>query len=95
MGLKDCLNYYCDYEVPGNEVWRLAYGVNADYLKQFFGEYSDEELDKLIVQIDHNYVLIKEDLWLRYLSYEDDEIVEALQNWYNPHEYRPSFIRKK
>lgn len=95
MDLKDCLNYYCDYDVPDNEVWRLACGVNAEYLKQFFGEYSDDELNRLIVQIDSDYVLIKEDLWLRYLSYEEDDIVDALQNWYNPHEYRPSFIRKK
>ncbi len=93
--LKDCLNYNCDFEVPGNEVWRLAYGTNADYLKQFFGEYEEDELNILIRQIDTNYVLIKEDLWQRYLKYEEDEIVESLNNWYNPHEYRPSFIRKK
>lgn len=94
-GLKDCLNYNCDFYVPNNEVWRLAYKVDAEYLKCFFGEYEDEELDRLIIQLDTNYVLIKEELWQRYLKYEDDEIVQAINNWYNPHEYRPSFIRKK
>lgn len=93
--LKDCLNYNCDFEVPDNEIWRLAYGVNADYLKEFFGEYEEDELDKLIKPLDSNYTLIKEELWQRYLTYEEDEIVQSLNNWYNPHEYRPGFIRRK
>lgn len=91
--LKDCLNYLPDFEVQNNEIWRLAYGVNANYLHQFFGEFDEDELNKFIYQIDNNYVLIREDLWQRYLNYEEDDIVESLNNWFNPHEYRPKFIR--
>lgn len=92
--LRDGLNYEPDFFVPEGKTWRLAYGTNADYLKQFFGEYEEEELNELIVQLDGKYVLIREDLWQRYLKYEEDEIVDSLLNFYNPHTFRPAFIRK-
>lgn len=92
--LRDCLNYEPDFFVPEGKTWRLAYGTNADYLRQFFGEIEEDELKKLIVQIDMNYTLIREDLWKRYLNYEEDEIVDSLMNFFNPHDFRPAFIRK-
>lgn len=92
--LRDCLNYEADFEVPEGKTWRIAYGVKADYLQQFFGEFEEQELNTLIRPLDSEYVLIREDLWQRYLNYEEDEIVESLKNFYNPHTYRPQFIRK-
>lgn len=92
--LRDGLNYEADFYVPEGKTWRLAYGTNADYLKQFFGEFEEEELDLLIKQLSQEYTLIREDLWQRYLKYEEDEIVESLMNFYNPHTLRPQFIRK-
>ena len=93
--LRDGLNYEVDFYVPEGKTWRLAYGTNADYLKQFFGEFEEDELCDLIKQLSPEYTLIREDLWQRYLKYEEDEIVDSLKNFYNPHTYRPEFIRKK
>lgn len=92
--LRDGLNYEVDFYVPEGKTWRLAYGTKAEYLKQFFGEFEEEELDILIKQLSSEYVLIREDLWQRYLKYEEDEIVNSLMNFYNPHTFRPGFIRK-
>ena len=46
------------------------------------------------MQLNCEYVLIREDLWQRYLKYEEDDIVDSLMNFYNPHTLRPEFIRK-
>lgn len=92
--LRDGLNYEADFYVPEGKTWRLAYGTNASYLQQFFGEFEEEELNQLIMQLNGEYVLIREDLWQRYLKYEEDDIVDSLMNFYNPHTLRPEFIRK-
>lgn len=92
--LRDGLNYEADFFVSEGKTWRLAYGTNASYLQQFFGEFEEEELNQLIMQLNGEYVLIREDLWQRYLKYEEDDIVDSLMNFYNPHTLRPEFIRK-
>ena len=106
-GLKDALNWLPDFEIAQEKIWRLAYGVNSSYLQTFFEEHAlasesvDERLDEipenyadLIEPIDSKYTLLCEDLWQFYLSHEEPEIAETYKNWYNPHEVRPSYIRK-
>ena len=92
--MRDGLNYEADFYVPEGKTWRLAYGTNASYLQQFFGEFEEEELNQLIMQLNGEYVLIREDFWQRYLKYEEEDIVDSLMNFYNPHTLRPEFIRK-
>lgn len=102
-GLKDALNWLPDFEIAPEKTWRLSYGVNSSYLESFFEEHalSDEIQNEipenyadLIEPIDSKYTLLREDLWQFYLSHEEPEIAETYKNWYNPHEVRPSYIRK-
>ena len=102
-GLKDALNWLPDFEIAPEKTWRLSYGVNSAYLESFFEEHalSDEIQNEipenyadLIEPIDSKYTLLREDLWQFYLSHEEPEIAETYKNWYNPHEVRPSYIRK-
>lgn len=92
--LKMALNYVPDFDFPGDKLWRVAYGVPVSAITARLSEIDRDELDGKLKRIDGNYILIREDLWKRYLEREDPEIVLALQNWYNPHTVRPSFIRK-
>lgn len=92
--LKMALNYVPDFAFPGDKIWRVAYGVPVLAIAARLSEIDRDELDGKLKRIDGNYILIREDLWKRYLEREDPEIVLALQNWYNPHTVRPSFIRK-
>lgn len=102
-GLKDALNWLPDFEIAPEKTWRLSYGVNSSYLESFFEEHAlsgeiQNEIPKnyadLIEPIDSKYTLLREDLWQFYLSHEEPEIAETYKNWYNPHEVRPSYIRK-
>lgn len=97
QSLRDCLNWNCDFEVKDNDVWRLAYGADEDRMRMVLAEngFDYGQLCDQIESINLNYVLIKEDLWQNYLKLEDKEIAETFNNWYNPHEARPEFIRKK
>lgn len=97
--LKDALNWLPNFDIPIEKTWRLAYGVNSTYLKLFFdNRYSIENLPKnysaLLIPIDSNYTLLREDLWQFYLKNETPEIAQTYNNWYNPHKKRPDFIRK-
>ena len=94
--LKDALNWLPNFEVPVEKLWRLAYGANEKrirYVLKSNGELP-EDSDGLIRKIDYEYTLVREDLWQKYLLLEEPAIVEALNNWYNPHEVRPDYIRK-
>lgn len=104
--LRDCLNWNCDFEVKNNEIWRIAYGVNINRIKRIILEnkealiISNEEqlseiLENEIKKLPYDYILIKENLWNLYLQNEDKEISETLCNWFNPHEVRPGYIRRK
>lgn len=102
-GLKDALNWLPDFEIAPEKTWRLSYGVNSSYLESFFEKHAlSEEIQNeipenyadLIEPIDSKYTLLREDLWRFYLSHEEPEIAETYKNWYNPHEVRPSYIRK-
>lgn len=92
--MKMALNYVPDFEYPGEKIWRVAYGMPVSAIAAKFPEIDRDELAGELMRIDDNYILIREDVWNRYLEREDSEIVLALQNWYNPHTVRPSFIRK-
>ena len=109
--LRDCLNWNCDFEVPGDDIWRLAYGADRDRIIYILTTRGDliaaevcdqRDLDSQITQIylhgkyaSSDYILLKEDLWQKYLLLEDKEIAETFNNWYNPHEFRPGYIRRK
>lgn len=90
---RDCMNWLPDYEIDDDKVWRLAFGVDADYIKTFFYDISEEILSQSLLPIDSNYVLIKEQLWNLYLKREDSVISETYKNWFNPYEVRPSYVR--
>ncbi len=95
-GLKDALNWLPDFYMPLEKTWRIAYGVDSERIKSVFGKNEFAGfIDDLVQQIDSRYVLIREDLWQAYLAREESEISETLKNWFNPHEVRPNFIRRK
>jgi hypothetical protein len=87
---RDALNYIPDFPVPDNQVWRIAYGASSDLL---FRLYPEQTAQGMIQDLPGNYLLIKEDLWQEYLAWEDPPVRKSLENWYNPHKKRPSFIR--
>ena len=82
--------------MPVEKLWRLAYGANEKRIRNVLKSNGElpEDSDGLIRKIDYEYTLIREDLWQKYLLLEEPAIVEALNNWYNPHEVRPDYIRK-
>ena len=94
--LKDALNWLPNFEMPVEKIWRLAYGTSENHLRNVLKSNGElpEDSDGLIRKIDYEYTLIREDLWQKYLLLEKPAIVEALNNWYNPHEVRPDYIRK-
>lgn len=94
--LKDCLNWLPNFEVPVEKLWRLAYGTSERRIREVLKSNNalPEESDDLIRKIDYEYTLVREDLWQAYLLYEEPDMVEVLNNWYNPHEVRPDYIRK-
>lgn len=97
--LKDALNWLPDFKISSEKTWRLAYGVNYSYIKDFLKGYKDEkklsvDLDKCLFEVDQKYILLREDLWQFYLNNEDEEIAETYKNWFNPYEVRPQYIRK-
>lgn len=96
--LRWSLNYIPDFNVNGG-VWRLAYGANVNRIEEILSEnkihIESEEFENAMTQIDRKYLLIREDLWQKYLQFEDSQIAESFQNWYNPHTIRPRFIRQK
>lgn len=94
--LKDALNWLPNFYVPPEKLWRLSRGVNEKRIREILESSGalPESSENLIRKIDSNYVLVREDLWQIYLLHEDERIAEALSNWYNPHEVRPSYIRK-
>ena len=97
--LRDGLNWLPDFEIPVEKTWRLAYGVNFSYLMDFFEKRIGtaglpSNFEDFIKPIDSKYTFLREDLWQFYLENEDEEIAETYKNWYNPHEVRPSYIRK-
>lgn len=122
--LRDSMNWLPDYEIEEDKVWRLAYGANAERIREVVEEYeknlqeqeepvedaAEENKDEApgetkevkepadpfegLEQIDWNYVLLKESLWQEYLIAEDTDIAGTFDNWYNPSEVRPDYIRK-
>ena len=95
-GLKDCLNWLPNFEVPVEKLWRLAHGTSVSHVRDVLESNGllPENSDELMRKIDFEYILIREDLWQAYLLHEDPDMVEVLNNWYNPHEVRPDYIRK-
>ena len=95
-GLKDALNWLPNFPVPAEKLWRLAYGANEIRIRSLLSkkELSLADSESLIRKIDGNYTLIREDLWQSYLSREDERIARTFENWYNPHEVRPDYIRR-
>lgn len=95
-GLKDALNWLPNFPVPKEKLWRLSYGASEKRIQKVLSENGllTEESENLIQKIDDSYTLIREDLWQAYLLHEEERIAEALQNWNNPHEVRPDYIRK-
>lgn len=92
--LRDCLNWLPNFSVDENKVWRLAYGANVNRIKSLFPDKDFSDDKNLIQQIDGQYILLKENLWQEYLKREEKEISETFNNWFNPHEKRPDYIRK-
>ena len=88
----------------GADAGRIVEVLVADYVKNLpeedmdrsdlLGDVESERLFKEITQVDNNYVLLQESIWQKYLSYEDPEIAETFNNWYNPSEVRPEYIRR-
>ena len=88
----------------GADSRRIVEVLVADYVKNLpeedmdrsdlLGDVESERLFKEITQVDNNYVLLQESIWQKYLSYEDPEIAETFNNWYNPSEVRPEYIRR-
>lgn len=103
--LRDCLNWNCDFDVKDNDIWRIVYGANSYRIKEIIlqsDELSESKpeiiqsiLDEQISDLSYEYILIKEDLWKIYLENEDSDIAETFNNWFNPHEVRPEYIRRK
>lgn len=87
---KDALNYLPDFPVPEDKLWRLAYNAPQQTLSQL---YPERVALGDIRFLPHKYTLIREDLWQKYLIWEDDDVITSLKNWYNPHKIRPGFIR--
>lgn len=92
--LRDALNYEPDFFVPEEKLWRLVYGVNYFAIEDKLYDESEETLKECLQVIDSSYLLIREDLWKKFLEREEDIYVENYLNWYNPHTVRPTFIRK-
>lgn len=94
--LKDCLNWLPNFEVPVEKLWRLAHGTSISHVRDVLESNGllPENSDELMRKIDFEYILIREDLWQAYLLHESPDMVEVLNNWYNPHEVRPDYIRK-
>lgn len=91
-GFKDALNYIPDFPIAIERLWRVAYGASWRLLSSQFPE---ESQNGLIQELKDPYVLIREDLWQKYLDSEEPLIAGALENnWYNPGGTRPDFIRK-
>lgn len=88
--LRDCMNWLPDYEIEDEKLWRLAFGANEYRIKSFF---QNEDVENKIQRIDENYILIQESLWQKYLTLEDEDIAQNFQNWYNPTQVRPKYIR--
>jgi hypothetical protein len=89
-GFKDALNYLPDFPVPEEKLWRLAYYAPQLTLSRLF----PENMARGEIQfLPYDYTLIREDLWQKYLHWEDEEIITSLTNWYNPDKTRPDFIR--
>lgn len=93
--LRDALNYVPDFPVPVEKLWRLAYGVNPIAIEDKLYDESEEVLEQCIRKIDSSYILIREDLWQKFLEREEEIYVNNYLNWFNPHTVRPAFIRKK
>lgn len=93
--LRDALNYVPDFYVPVEKLWRLAYGVNPIAIENQLYDESAESIEECLVKVDSSYVLIREDLWQKFLEREEEIYVNNYLNWYNPHTVRPAFIRKK
>jgi len=88
---RDALNYVPDFPVPPEQLWRLAFGASYETLSAL---YPAESASGEIRKLPHNYILIKERLWQKYLTWEDEVQAETLRSWFNPHEARPEFIRQ-
>lgn len=88
----------------GADSRRIVEVLVADYVKNLpeedadrgdlLGDVEAERLFKEITQVDKNYVLLQESIWQKYLSDEEPEIAETFNNWYNPSEVRPEYIRR-
>ncbi len=91
--LRWALNYLPDFPVARQKLWRLAYGADEDQVMAVFDSKESAYMEGLVRQIDHNYILVREDVWQEYLLREDEAIAQTYLNWFNPHSYRPSFIR--
>ena len=79
-------------------MWRLAYGADEGRVKMVLmnsEKFAWPQIAEQVSEVSRDYILIKEELWQEYLLLEDKEIAETFNNWYNPHEARPEFIRKK
>lgn len=92
--LRDALNYEPDFDVPKDKLWRLVYGVNYLAIEDKLYDESEETLNECIQILDSSYLLIREDLWKKFIEREEEIYVENYLNWYNPHTVRPTFIRK-
>ncbi|MBO4319353.1 MAG: hypothetical protein J5857_02675 [Treponema sp.] len=94
--LRDALNWLPNFEVPVEKLWRLAYGTSESHVRNVLrsNDVLPIDSDDMIRKINYDYILIREDYWQKYLLLEEPSIVEALNNWYNPHEVRPDYIRK-
>lgn len=93
--LRDALNYVPDFYVPAEKLWRLAYGVNVLAIEENLYDVPEDVLEECVRKIDSSYVLIREDLWQKFLAREEEVYVHNYLNWYNPHSARPSFIRRR
>lgn len=92
--LRDALNYEPDFFVEKEKLWRLVYGVNYLAIEDKLFDESEETINNNLKVIDSSYILIREDLWKKFLEREEDVFVENYLNWFNPHTVRPTFIRK-
>ena len=62
----------------------------------FFEEEMENEIEAgLIIPTHDPYILIREDVWQKYLVNIGEENSRYLKNWYNPYKERPEFLKQK
>ena len=91
----DVLPWLPEYEVDSMELWRISTGIFSMDFRTYLSRDEQEEVVELSVYC----ALLRESLWRRLVARaeaaDDEELLERINDWQNPHEMRPGYLLEK